>query len=145
MEDEVIPTLQELGIGFVPYCPLGRGFLTGAITSVDELAPNDFRRISPRFQGENFDRNRQPVEQVQAVAQARGATAAQVAIAWVLRSAPGSVPIPGTTRPERIDENVAALAVELTDEDLAVLNEAFPPGVATGTRWPAPMMALLNG
>jgi aryl-alcohol dehydrogenase-like predicted oxidoreductase len=145
MEAEVIPTLAELGIGFVPYSPLGRGFLTGAISSVDDLAASDFRRIAPRFSAENFDRNAVPVDLVRSIATAKGTTAAQVALAWVLASVPGAVPIPGTTRPERVGENAAALEVELTVEDMKVLDGAFPPGVAAGDRYPAPMMALLDG
>jgi aryl-alcohol dehydrogenase-like predicted oxidoreductase len=145
MEAEVIPTLAELGIGFVPYSPLGRGFLTGAISSVDDLAANDFRRIAPRFSAENFDRNTVLVDLVRSIATAKGTTAAQVALAWVFASVPGAVPIPGTTRPERVAENAAALEVELTGEEKQVLDEAFPPGVAAGARYPAPMMAFLDG
>ena len=144
-EEEVIPTLRELGIAFVPYSPLGRGFLTGAITSVDQLAENDFRRIAPRFQGENFDHNRALVAKVTELAAAKGVTAAQVALAWVLKTVEFAVPIPGTTKPERVAENAAALDVDLTAQEIADLNEAFPPGAAQGTRWPAPMMAVLNG
>ncbi|MFC8451497.1 aldo/keto reductase [Kitasatospora sp. NPDC057223] len=145
VEDEVIPTLRELGIGLVPYSPLGRGFLTGAIASPDDLAEGDFRRIAPRFQGDNFERNRALVDQVRAIAGQHNATAAQVALAWVLKSAEIAVPIPGTTKPERVEENIAALGVELTAEDVKSLDEAFPPGAASGDRYPTPMMALLNG
>jgi aryl-alcohol dehydrogenase-like predicted oxidoreductase len=144
MEDEVIPTLQELGIGFVPYAPLGRGFLTGAIRSREALAGDDFRRISPRFRDENLAHNLTLVERLRSIADQRGITAAQVALAWVLASAPGSVPIPGTTRPERLEENVAALDVSLTSEEIASLSETFAPGAAAGHRWPEPMMATLN-
>jgi len=144
-ETDVIPTLLELGIGFVPYSPLGRGFLTGSITSVDDLAAEDFRRISPRFQGENFERNRRLTEPIRAIADERGATPAQVALAWILASVPTAVPIPGTTRPERLEENVGCLAVTLTDTDLRTLDAALPPAAAAGTRWPAPMMAALDG
>jgi aryl-alcohol dehydrogenase-like predicted oxidoreductase len=133
-EAELLPALRELGIGFVPYAPLGRGFLTGTIPSVDGLAAGDFRRIAPRFQDGNIEHNRTGVARIQALAQARGVTAAQLAIAWVLHAAPGSVPIPGTTRPERVGENAAALGVELTDEEFRGLGEAFPPGFAAGTR-----------
>jgi aryl-alcohol dehydrogenase-like predicted oxidoreductase len=145
MEAEVLPTLRELGIGFVPYSPLGRGFLTGAITSPDDFAPDDFRRIAPRFTGENFARNLALVDEVRSLAEAKGVTPAQLALAWVLRSAPGAVPIPGTTKPARVDENVGALDVELTDADLAALDAVFPPGVAAGDRYPAPMMGVLDG
>jgi aryl-alcohol dehydrogenase-like predicted oxidoreductase len=145
VEAEVLPVLAELGIGFVPYSPLGRGFLTGAISSLDDLAPRDFRRIAPRFAAENFDRNAALVDRVKLVAADRGATAAQVALAWVLASVPGAVAIPGTTRPDRVAENVAALGIELTEDDLRALDEAFPPGVARGERYPPPMMAFLDG
>lgn len=145
IETEVIPVLQELGIGLVPYAPLGRGFLTGKITSFDDLAPNDFRRISPRFQGGNLASNQQLVDRVRAIAADRGVTTAQVALAWVLKSAPGCVPIPGTTKPQRIEENAAALDTELAGDDIRSLNETFEPGAVAGTRWPAPMMATLNG
>jgi aryl-alcohol dehydrogenase-like predicted oxidoreductase len=145
VEAEVLPVLAELGIGFVPYSPLGRGFLTGAITSPDDLEPQDFRRVAPRFAAENFDRNTVLVERVKLVATNRGATAAQVALAWVTASVPGAVAIPGTTRPERVGENVAALDLELTEDDIRGLDEAFPPGAAKGERYPPPMMALVNG
>jgi aryl-alcohol dehydrogenase-like predicted oxidoreductase len=145
LEAEVIPALVEFGIALVPYSPLGRGFLTGEIKSVEDLAQNDFRRISPRFQGENLEHNKGLFDPVRSIADARGITPAQVALAWVYASVEAVVPIPGTTRPERIDENVAALAVKLTDVEVATLNEAFPVGAAAGTRWPAPMMGVLNG
>jgi aryl-alcohol dehydrogenase-like predicted oxidoreductase len=145
MEAEVIPVLRELGIGFVPYSPLGRGFLTDTITSTDNLAENDFRRISPRFQGENIAGNRALLGRLREIADELGVTPAQLALAWVLASAEGCVPIPGTTRPERVEENVGALSVKLGADDLAALSEAFPPGAAEGDRWPAPMMAVLNG
>ncbi|MES9536551.1 MULTISPECIES: aldo/keto reductase [unclassified Actinomadura] len=145
MEAEVIPTLHELGIGFVPYSPLGRGFLTGSISGPDDLAENDFRRTNPRFQGDSLVRNRELVGHVQRIAADRGATAAQVALAWVLASVPDAVPIPGTTRPERVEQNAAALDVGLTEEDRRLLAETFPPGAAAGERWPAPFMATLNG
>jgi aryl-alcohol dehydrogenase-like predicted oxidoreductase len=145
VEAEVLPVLAELGIGFVPYSPLGRGFLTGSISSVEDLAANDFRRTAPRFAPGNFDRNAALVDRVKHAAAGRGATAAQVALAWVLASAPGAVPIPGTTKPERVAENVAALALGLTGEELRALDEAFPPGAAAGDRYPAAMMAVLDG
>ncbi|TDW79553.1 aldo/keto reductase [Kribbella sp. VKM Ac-2566] len=145
VEHEVLPTLRDLGVGFVPYSPLGRGFLTGAIASVEQLDTDDFRRVSPRFQGENFARNRQLLRPLRTLARTVDATPAQVALAWVMRMCPGAVPIPGTTRPERIDENVEALAVQLEDEHLADLDIAFPPGAPAGTRWPEQMMEFLNG
>ncbi|TVZ84909.1 aldo/keto reductase [Streptomyces sp. BK340] len=144
-EDEVLPTVKELGIGFVPYSPLGRGFLTGTIASLDSLAANDFRRIAPRFQGDNLSANRKLLGQLQEIAAERGATPAQVALAWVLRSAEGIVPIPGTTRPERVDENTAALDIALSDAELEELSAIFAPGSAVGDRYPAAMMATLNG
>jgi aryl-alcohol dehydrogenase-like predicted oxidoreductase len=145
MEAEVIPTLRELGIGFVPYSPLGRGFLTGAITSPDDLAEDDWRRTNPRFQGENFARNLALVDQVRAVADAKGVTPAQLALAWVLSMGDDAVPIPGTTKPQRVDENVAALDVVLSDDDLHRLDEAAPRGATAGDRYPAPMMSMLDG
>jgi aryl-alcohol dehydrogenase-like predicted oxidoreductase len=144
-ERDVIPTLAELGIGFVPYSPLGRGFLTGAISSTNDLADNDFRRVSPRFQGDNLSHNRRLIEPIRTIAAERGATPAQVALAWILASVPDAVPIPGTTRPERLEENLGGLSVTLTDAEKRSLDESLPPGAAAGTRWPASMMGLLNG
>ncbi|MFE2263367.1 aldo/keto reductase [Streptomyces griseosporeus] len=144
-EEEVLPTLKELGIGFVAYSPLGRGFLTGTISSLDSLAENDFRRIAPRFQGDNLDANRGLLRRLEEIAGERGVTPAQVALAWVLRPAEGIVPIPGTTRPQRVDENSAALDIELTDTEIEELSAVFAPGSAVGDRYPAPMMATLNG
>ncbi len=149
IEEEVLPTLRELGIGLVAYSPLGRGFLTGAITRPEDLAEDDWRRHNPRFQGENLERNLQLVDGVTAMADDKGVTPAQLALAWVL--AQGRVhdhpivPIPGTTRPERIAENVAALDVELTDDDLAALDRIAPIGIAAGDRYPADSMAVLDG
>ena len=143
-EDEILPTVRELGIGFVAYSPLGRGFLTGQITSPDDLDEDDFRRNSPRFQGQNFERNLELVDRVRELADQRGVTAGQLALAWVLRQGDDIVPIPGTTRPERAEENVAAADVELSDNDLARLDEIAPVGVAAGERYPEPMMQQLN-
>ncbi|MGH8929934.1 MAG: aldo/keto reductase [Egibacteraceae bacterium] len=145
MEAEVIPTLRELGIGFVSYSPLGRGFLTGQITSPDDLAEDDWRRSNPRFQGENFARNLELVDRVRDIAEGKGVTPAQLALAWVLSRGDDVVPIPGTTKPHRVEENVAALDVELTDDDLGRLDEAVPVGAAAGDRYAADMMGLLNG
>jgi aryl-alcohol dehydrogenase-like predicted oxidoreductase len=144
LEDEVLPTLRELGIGLVAYSPLGRGFLTGALRSPEDLAEDDWRRTNPRFQGENFRANLELVDAINAMAQAKGVTAAQLALAWVLTQGDDVVPIPGTTRPERIDENAGALEVELTEAELAQLDEIAPLGVAAGTRYPEPAMAVLN-
>jgi aryl-alcohol dehydrogenase-like predicted oxidoreductase len=145
MEADVLPVLRELGIGFVPYSPLGRGFLTGQIRSQDDLAADDWRRTNPRFQGENLDRNLALVDRVRALADGKGVTAAQLALAWVLRAGDDVVPIPGTTKPHRVEENVAALDVDLTPDDLAQLDELAPPGVAAGERYPREMMSLLDG
>lgn len=145
MESEVIPTLRELGIGFVAYSPLGRGFLTGQITSLDNLAEDDWRRSSPRFQGENFTHNQQIVDRVRAIAEAKGVTTAQLALAWLLGQGEDIVPIPGTTKPHRVEENSAALSLRMSDDDLRQLSEAAPMGAAAGTRYPAAMMSLLNG
>jgi aryl-alcohol dehydrogenase-like predicted oxidoreductase len=145
MEGEVIPTLRELGIGFVPYAPLGRGFLTGAITSPDDLAEDDWRRANPRFQGENFARNLELVRRVRAIADDKGITPAQLALAWVVSAGDDVVPIPGTTKPHRVDENLAALDVTLTDDDRRSLDEAAPRGAAAGDRYPAAMMSVLDG
>lgn len=145
VEAEVLPMLRELGIGFVPYSPLGRGFLTGQIRSQDDLAADDWRRTNPRFQGENFRRNLELVDRVRAIAEDKGVTAAQLALAWVLAAGDDIVPIPGTTKPDRVEENVAALAVDLTDDDLRRLDEAAPVGVAAGDRYPSEMMRFVNG
>ncbi|MGH8901474.1 MAG: aldo/keto reductase [Egibacteraceae bacterium] len=145
MEVEVIPALRDLGIGLVAYSPLGRGFLTGAITSPDDLAEHDWRRSNPRFQGENLTRNLELVDRVRAIATEKDVTAAQLALAWVLSRGDDVVPIPGTTKPARVEENAAALNVLLTDDDLRRLDEAAPMGAAAGDRYPAAMMDFLNG
>ena len=143
-EDEILPTLQELGIGFVPYSPLGRGFLTGAITTPDDFAADDFRRRSPRFQGENFAKNLQVVEQVKAIAAEKGITAGQLALAWLLAQGDYIVPIPGTKRRRYLEENVGATNVTLTAEDLSRINAVAPLGIAAGDRYPAQSMSALN-
>ncbi len=145
LEAEILPALDELGIGLVAYSPLGRGFLTGAIRTPDDLAEDDWRRTNPRFQGENFTRNLQLVDRVRDLAGQKGVTASQLALAWVLAQGDRVVPIPGTTRPERIDENAAAVDVALTPEELRTLDELAPVGAAAGDRYAAPMMAVLNG
>ena len=132
-EAEVLPTLRALGIGFVPYSPLGRGFLTGAFRSVDDLGPGDSRRGHPRFAGENFDRNLRIVAEVRAVAAAAGATPAQVALAWVLARGDDFVPIPGTKRVSRLEENVGADALVLAEDQVARLSAIEPPA---GARYP---------
>jgi aryl-alcohol dehydrogenase-like predicted oxidoreductase len=131
-EEEILPTVRELGIGFVPYSPLGRGFLTGSFTKVEDLDPGDFRHGQPRFQGENFDRNLAIVERVRAVAEAHSATPAQAALAWVHAQGEDVVPIPGTKRRRYLEDNVAALDIALTVDDLAALEEA---GTAHGDRY----------
>ncbi len=135
LEDEVLPTMRELGVGLVAYSPLGRGFLTGTITSKDELAPDDFRRHSPRFADEAMETNRRLVASVQALATDKGATAGQIALAWVLAQGPDVVPIPGTKRRTYLEQNAAAADVALTADDLARLAEAIPAGAAAGDRY----------
>ena len=134
-EDEILPTVRELGIGFVAYSPLGRGFLSGQIRSVDTLAPDDFRRGNPRFQGENLQRNLELVERVREIAAEKGVTPAQLALAWVLRQGEDIVPIPGTKHVRYLEDNVAAVDVELSRDDLARIEAAFPKGAAVGARY----------
>ena len=136
VEDEILPTVRELGIGFVAYSPLGRGFLTGQIQSFEDLPENDYRRNSPRFQGENFDRNLRLVEKVREIAREKGVEPSQLALAWLLHQGDDIVPIPGTKRRKYLEENAAATGVNLTDEDLARIDEAAPKGVAAGDRYP---------
>lgn len=135
-EDEILPALRELGIGFVAYSPLGRGFLTGQIKSPDDLEPDDWRRNSPRFQGENFVKNLELVTRVQSIAQRKKVTPGQLALAWLLAQGEDIVPIPGTKRRKYLEENAAAVKVELSLEDLAEINEAAPVGVTAGERYP---------
>jgi aryl-alcohol dehydrogenase-like predicted oxidoreductase len=134
-EVSVLPTIRELGIGFVPYSPLGRGFLSGRFRSPDDLPEDDFRRENPRFQGENFDRNLALVERVEELAAEKDVTPGQLALAWVLARGDDIVPIPGTTRVEHLEENVAAMQVQLTDDDLRELESVFPMGAAAGDRY----------
>ena len=143
-DDELLPVLRELGIGFVAYSPLGRGFLSGEITSADDFGPGDFRRHNPRFQGENFDRNLAVVEQVKRLAAEKGATPSQLAIAWVLARGDDIVPIPGTKRRRYLEENVAALDVTLLPEDFEAIDAIAPKGVAAGDRYPPEQMARIN-
>ncbi|AFI88856.1 aldo/keto reductase [Pectobacterium parmentieri] len=144
METEILPTCERLGIGFVPYSPLGRGFLTGAIRSPDDLAADDFRRTNPRFSGENFGKNLQLVEKINQLAQEKQVTPSQLALAWVLAQGEHIVPIPGTKRRRYLEENVAALDVTLTKEELATINAIFPPDAAAGERYGKESMATLN-
>ena len=135
VEDQILPAIRELRIGLVAYSPLGRGFLSGRIRSADDLEEGDFRRDNPRFQGENFQKNLELVERVEELAAAKGCTAAQIALAWVLAQGEDIVPIPGTTRVRNLEANVAVLDVELTDEDLRDLEAVFPKGAAAGDRY----------
>ena len=141
VEDEILPAIRELGIGLVAYSPLGRGFLSGRIHSVDDLEASDFRRANPRFQGENFQKNLDLVERVEELAASKGCTAAQIALAWVLAQGEDIVPIPGTTRVKNLEENASALDIELSDEELRDLEAVFPKGAAAGDRY-ADMSAI---
>ncbi|WP_392894724.1 aldo/keto reductase [Streptomyces sp. LN699] len=141
--DGVLDVLREFGIGLVAYSPLGRGFLSGAVTSPDDFAADDFRRTDPRFQGENFDRNLAVVEQVRRLAAEKGVTPSQLALAWTLRR--GAVPIPGTKRRRYLEENVAATTVTITDAELAAIDAVAPHGVVSGDRYAPELMAALNG
>jgi aryl-alcohol dehydrogenase-like predicted oxidoreductase len=143
-EAEILPVCRELGIGFVPYSPLGRGFLTGQIKSIDDLAPDDTRRNHPRFQGDNFQRNLDLVTRVQDIARENGCTATQLALAWLLAQGDDIVPIPGTKRRRYLEENVGALAIELPAGDLARIDAAAPHGVAAGDRYPAQALQAVN-
>ncbi|MEJ7844644.1 MAG: aldo/keto reductase [Acidimicrobiales bacterium] len=136
IEDEIVPTCRELGIGIVAYSPLGRGLLTGAITKPDDLAADDFRRHHPRFQGDNFAKNLDVVDEVRRLAGAKGCTPSQLALAWLQAKGDDVVPIPGTKRRSYLEENVAALTVELTDADLAGIEAVAPLGIASGARYP---------
>ena len=144
-ELDVLPACRRLGVGFVPFSPLGRGFLTGALRSPDDFEADDYRRKSPRFQGENFARNLQLVARVQQLAQRLGCTASQLALAWVLAQGSHIVPIPGTKRRRYLEENIGALGVELPPAALAELNAIFPPGAVAGPRYNEQMMRLVNG
>jgi aryl-alcohol dehydrogenase-like predicted oxidoreductase len=141
-EDEILPTCRELGIGFVAYSPLGRGFLTGAIQSIDDLDEDDYRRFSPRFHGENFQRNLDLVTKISELAADKAVTPAQLALAWVLSQGEDIVPIPGTKRRARLEENAAAVDVVLSDEELREIADALPE--AAGQRYPEAMMQSVN-
>ncbi len=143
-EDELLSLCRQLGIGFVPYSPLGRGFLTGHIRRSEDLAPDDFRRLSPRFQGENFQRNLDLVSRVEKIATQKGCTASQLALAWVLAQGENIVPIPGTKKRKYLEENVASIDITLSKEDLALINDAAPKGAAAGLRYPKAAMQSLN-
>jgi aryl-alcohol dehydrogenase-like predicted oxidoreductase len=143
-EDEILPTARELGIGFVPYSPLGRGFLTGRIKSIDDLDPDDWRRNSPRFQGENFAKNLRLVDEINAIANDTRCTASQLALAWVLAQGQHIVPIPGTKHRKYLEENVGALQVKLSAADLERIDRVFPAGVAAGERYVPQGMQAVN-
>jgi aryl-alcohol dehydrogenase-like predicted oxidoreductase len=143
-EDEILPTLHELGIGFVPYSPLGRGFLTGRFKKFEDLPANDFRRNSPRFQGENFAKNLALVAQVEKLAEQKEVTAGQIALAWVLAQGEHIVPIPGTTRRDHLDENIGATRIALSQKELKEIEAVVPKNAASGTRYPEPAMKMLN-
>jgi aryl-alcohol dehydrogenase-like predicted oxidoreductase len=144
VEDEILPTCRELNIGFVPWSPLGRGFLTGEVTTFDDLDLNDWRRMSPRFQGENFQRNLDLVDRVRELAHQKNCTPAQLAIAWLLCQGEDIAPIPGTKRVSYLLENLGALDVKLTAEDLDRIDAILPKGSASGDRYPTAMMQMVN-
>jgi len=143
-EDGILATCRELGVGLVAYSPLGRGFLTGQIKKFEDLAVDDFRRSSPRFQGANFDRNLELVKRVEEMARAKRSTPSQLALAWVLAQGDDVVPIPGTKRRQYLEEDVAALEVKLSAEDLRRLNEVFPKDAAAGARYSEQMMKMIG-
>jgi aryl-alcohol dehydrogenase-like predicted oxidoreductase len=144
-EEEILATCRELGIGFVAYSPLGRGFLTGQFKTFEDLAADDFRRFSPRFQGENFQKNLDLVKEVEEIAREKKCQPSQLALAWVLAQGDDIVPIPGTKRRKYLEENAVAVDLKLTAEDLRRLSEVFPSGAASGLRYPEHMMNLING
>jgi aryl-alcohol dehydrogenase-like predicted oxidoreductase len=144
-EGEILATCRELGIGFVAYSPLGRGFLTGQFKKFEDLPEDDYRRHSPRFQGENFQKNLDLVRQVEEIAREKKCTASQLALAWVMAQGDDIIPIPGTKRRKYLEENVAAVSVQLTKEDLRRVDEVFPQEAAAGARYPENVMALVNG
>jgi aryl-alcohol dehydrogenase-like predicted oxidoreductase len=143
-EEEILATTRELGIAFVAYSPLGRGFLTGQIKRVEDFAPDDYRRTSPRFQGENFQKNLDLVERVEAIAKEKKCTPGQLALAWLLAQGEDIIPIPGTKRRKYLEENAAALDVKLSPDDLRRIDEVAPHGAAAGLRYPEQMMAAVN-
>ncbi|WP_192466108.1 aldo/keto reductase [Enterobacter kobei] len=143
-EDEILPTVRELGIGYVAYSPLGRGFLTGQIRSIEDLAEDDYRRHAPRFQGESFQKNLDLVAEIETMAREKGCTPAQLALAWLLAQGKDVVPIPGTKKRARLEENVEALEVCITAEDRSRIDRILPPGAVVGERYAAPQMQALN-
>ena len=145
VEAEVLPALDDLGIALVAYSPLGRGFLAGRFKSIDDLAPDDWRRNNPRFQGENFERNFAIVNRIRELAESRGCTPAQLALAWLLNRQENVIPIPGTSSVKRLEENARAADITLSADELDHIENIAPPGIAVGTRYDASMMQLLNG
>jgi aryl-alcohol dehydrogenase-like predicted oxidoreductase len=143
-EDEILPTTRQLGICFVAYSPLGRGFLTGQIKRFEDFAPDDYRRNSPRFQGENFQKNLELVKRVEEIAKEKKCTPGQLALAWLLAQGEDIIPIPGTKRRKYLEENMGALNVRLTPQDLRRIDEVAPRGAAAGKRYPEAMMAAVN-
>jgi aryl-alcohol dehydrogenase-like predicted oxidoreductase len=143
-EDETLGVCRELGVGFVPYSPLGRGFLTGELKSPDDFAAGDFRRNLPRFQGENFNRNLDLVKRIEQMAAARGCTAAQLALAWVLAQGDDIIPIPGTKRVKYLEQNIAAVDLKLSPDELRAIDELFPRQAAAGARYPDALMRFVN-
>ncbi len=143
-EEEILRAVRELGIGFVPYSPLGRGFLTGQIRRVEDLDADDYRRNSPRFQGENFEKNIVLVKEIEAIASEKGCTSSQLALAWVLAQGDDIVPIPGTKRRKYLEENVRALEVQLTDAELARIDRVIPAGAASGERYAPHALRAVN-
>ena len=144
-EREILSVCRDLGVGFVAYSPLGRGFLTGQFKKFDDLPADDYRRNTPRFQGENFQKNLDLVKRVEEIGKEKGCKPSQLALAWVLAQGNDMVPIPGTKRRKYLEENVGALSVKLTKEDLRRIDEVFPPEAAAGQRYPEHMLALVNG
>ena len=143
-EEEILQTVRELGIGYVAYSPLGRGFLTGQIRRIEDLAEDDYRRTAPRFQGDNFQKNLDLVAEIETMAREKGCTPSQLALAWLLGQGGDIVPIPGTKKRTRLEENVGALDVQITGEDCSRIDRILPPGAAAGTRYDAPQMQALN-
>ncbi|MGI8788068.1 MAG: aldo/keto reductase [Pyrinomonadaceae bacterium] len=144
-DNDVLATCRELGIGFVPYSPLGRGFLSGEFKQFEDLPPDDYRRQSPRFQGENFGKNLKLVEKIEEIAKGKGITASQLALAWVLAQGQDIVPIPGTKRVKYIEQNTAAAEVILSQEELTAIEDVFPKDAVSGLRYPEAMMKSVNG
>ena len=144
VEDEILPTCRDLGISFVAYSPLGRGFLTGDIKKFEDLEEDDYRRHSPRFQDENFEKNLELVDHIEQLAEQKGCTSAQLALAWLLSRGDDIVPIPGTKHPEYVEQNAGAVEIELTDSELNKIEEIAPKGVASGARYPERSMKTLD-